>query len=1214
MAFNIGKILSTVNTGVSKVNAVSSAVSSLSSINSQLSNISKINSSSVNSLLSGSAAGNLLTSGISKVTGASFGLDSLNSLGSNLLGSNLKFGEELKGLAVTPIRIVSRSSAELFLATGGRFEALRQQIETLKTDSAFENFIDNSTTQPWDSSNNARRTSIINNAGNSPSRIPNPLRNHNTNNYIITLGILSAKEFNNPEGLRTTGFTNYLIKSGGGDYGTRYRNAGEGNENAEYFIEDLEFDAVIAPNPNTNVSLGTSLSFTVNEPFSMGNFIEAIIGASATAGFKNYLDAPFCLRIDFVGWDEYGHTDINYLAQPIFMPLKFTKIDFNVSGKGSVYAVQAVPMSETGLGDDINKVPVDINANGSLVHEVLETNERSITGVMNRRIESLEKVGALSPFDRYVIAFPKNNNALLDYIKSGAIDEVKLTSTVAEIIESNKGTGIDPRLAAAAAKKTAEARKIVITPKAKLYAKLKTFSETPELMNELGLSVLIENSSDSKNEAQASQSAAKVANSDGTPSDRTDRASKTMAPAEKSADYQFGQGETITTIIEKVMLQSKFCRDNASRESKNGMKKWFKIDTHVFISEDVSGEETMGRAPRVYVYAIMPYETDEARHLAPNQTPTNTKGLKSSAAKEYNYIYTGKNEDVLSFDISFNNAFTQNAFSNLGQNTGGAASGTGGAATAAGANASTTGAKTGGLFSAPSNEPTGAIAEKNKMIQSAASRSSDIKTSIAETFHHNLVNSTIDLCTAEMEIMGDPFFIPQQTGNYSGLKGSHPNSNTDGTMRYNESEVFVNVNFKTPFDYQISGSTMEWPQTVPQFSGLFSVWAVTNNFSGGKFTQRLKMIRRRGQTNEPTKSRAGVVQADSSSALNKKVPSGQPAGRPNLPKITPAAVSGVNNPFGDVGASIANAAGVFKNDIFGDVSNTVNSFAGNLSTTFGGLSTNLSFDALTDAASAFNGINSSVGGVLGAAANQSDALQAAIPGVESLIGQATALQGQLPALSSIGGNLGNVMGALGGISEKIPGGLKGAVNKISSAAAALSNITSAGVFPKVPAAPPDMTSLLRNSMPSIPNGVAKISPANLPPAPPTTTYGNSPYGEFGDLPTPAIVANQTALSNAGTTASTTTTSGGRTTTFTAPVSSLTPANTAIATSPNGTPLGVTVAEYNAMSGREQSYLRKNTTGTIANNRRFKNLNQVSQITGNDRVVSVTNNITRKGPQ
>lgn len=1139
MAFNLGNITKTINSGLSNISAVSSAVSQISQIGSQLGSISNISSTSVNSLLTGGGFGGALG------TGTGGALSRLNGI-SGLLGGASSVASELQGLANSPIRIIPRSAAELFTATGERFDALRQQIESLKNLSAFDQFVDNSYNPPW-ANDTTERTNVIRNSGAAASRIPNPLRNYNGNNYIITLGILSAREYNDPTNLRTNGFLKYIIKSGGGDYAKRYRNAGEGLENAEYFIEDLEFDAVIAPNPNTNVSLGTSLSFTVHEPYSMGNFIEAIIGASATSGFRNYLDAPFCLRIDFVGWNEDGQTPANFIRQPIFMPLKFTKIDFNVSGKGSVYAVQAVPMSETGLGDDINKSSTDINANGALVHEVLETNERSVTGVMNRRIESLEQVGALSPFDRYVIAFPKNSNALLDYVKTGAIDESKLTVTAAQIIAENKGLGIDPRLAAAAANREAEQRRIVITPKARLYAKLKTFAETPELMNELGLSVLIENTQDSTNEAQASTSAARVPNPDGTPSDRIDRASATMAPAERAADYQFGQGETITNIIEKIMLQSKFCRDNSTEEARNGMKRWFRIDTQVFISEDVSGDQTMGRAPRVYVYSVIPYETDEARHLAPNQTPANTRGLMSSAAKEYNYIYTGKNEDVLSFDISFNNAFTQNAFSNLGQNTGGAAGGTSSSTTSAGTNANTTGARTGGLLqadAAPTNEPTGAIAERNRMAQSAASRSGDIKTSIAETFHHNLVNSTIDLCTAEMEILGDPFFIPQQTGNYSGRRGSHPTASDDGTMRYTESEVFVVVNFKTPFDYQVTGATMEWPQNVPQFSGLFSVWAVTNNFSGGKFTQRLKLIRRRGQTNAPTPTRTGVVQADSTAALNRSLPSGRTTGNPNAPRFTPTAVAGVDNPFGDIGASISNAATIFQNNPFGDIASQISSFGAN--------ALNINLDSLQGAASAFNGINSAVGGIFNAASNQSDALAASIPGaVGNLVGQATALQGQLPALLSIGGNLGNAMGALGGITERIPGGIQGAISQISSAAAALGNIANAGVFPRVPAAAPDMTAALRTAAPTVTAALANLAPANLPSSAPVSTgYGNDPLGEFG--------------------------------------------------TGSSTPLLGTVGARAAADG---SIVRT-----------ARSASQISQITGNDRAAAVINTVVRRGPR
>jgi hypothetical protein len=62
---------------------------------------------------------------------------------------------------------------------------------------------------------------------------------------------------------------------------------------------------------------------------------------------------------------------------------------------------------------------------------------------------------------------------------------------------------------------------------------------------------------------------------------------------------------------------------------------------------------------------------------------------------------------------------------------------------------------------------------------------------------------------------------------------------------------------------------MEFPQLVPGFSGIYQIWAVVNNFNQGKFTQTLKMIRRRGQDDEATTGPSGVVQVDNSAALNK---------------------------------------------------------------------------------------------------------------------------------------------------------------------------------------------------------------------------------------------------------------------------------------------------------------------------------------------------------
>jgi hypothetical protein len=51
------------------------------------------------------------------------------------------------------------------------------------------------------------------------SKVPNPLREHNHYNYVITLGILDSDEFNFPSMYRTGGdfVQSYIIKSSGGN-------------------------------------------------------------------------------------------------------------------------------------------------------------------------------------------------------------------------------------------------------------------------------------------------------------------------------------------------------------------------------------------------------------------------------------------------------------------------------------------------------------------------------------------------------------------------------------------------------------------------------------------------------------------------------------------------------------------------------------------------------------------------------------------------------------------------------------------------------------------------------------------------------------------------------------------------------------------------------------------------------------------------------------
>ena len=344
------------------------------------------------------------------------------------------------------MRIAERGAADLAGIQGGKYGLQLAQYKELDSRTSISSsFVDRGFLPSHESKNTAA------------SKVPNPLRNYNGVNYIITLGILSAKEYNNPETYRKIGFKNHIIQSSGGNLGKRYQVFDEhaGNvagapqlghlgsqTHAEYYIDDLNVDAVIAPNPNTRVALGTSIEFNVLEPYSMGNFIQAIVGSASVAGYKNYLDAPFCLKIEFVGWEPEGagtRIKAPYEDRPIFMPIKFINMEFSVSGSGSSYAVKAIPMSEAGLSDQVNKIKTPVKTSGTFLHEVLETNDNSLTTAINGHLQGLEVAGAIAPSDRFLIVFPKESHLITDALNKGTVTDTAFTTSPEELAQQKSG-------------------------------------------------------------------------------------------------------------------------------------------------------------------------------------------------------------------------------------------------------------------------------------------------------------------------------------------------------------------------------------------------------------------------------------------------------------------------------------------------------------------------------------------------------------------------------------------------------------------------------------------------------------------------------------------------------------------------------------------------------------------------------------------------------
>jgi hypothetical protein len=69
----------------------------------------------------------------------------------------------------------------------------------------------------------------------------------------------------------------------------------------------------------------------------------------------------------------------------------------------------------------------------------------------------------------------------------------------------------------------------------------------------------------------------------------------------------------------------------------------------------------MIRSPADYAkkitYRVVPYYVHQSIFSNPSSAPVGYSELMKTVVKEYQYIYTGQNVDVLKFDININNLF-----------------------------------------------------------------------------------------------------------------------------------------------------------------------------------------------------------------------------------------------------------------------------------------------------------------------------------------------------------------------------------------------------------------------------------------------------------------------------------------------------------------------------------------------------------------------------
>jgi len=571
----------------------------------------------------------------------------------------------------------------------------------------------------------------------------------------------------------------------------------------DMFIENVEIETLMTPSEDTNTSMATKIKFDVIEPYSINGFIEALHISALSAGYPSYLQASFLLKMEF-----WGYPDNEDLPEPVkikdaerYFPFGLTGIEVEVTEKGMRYKCSAVPYNERAFGQP-NVVKKPIKMSGSTVSEILNDFFKNINAqVVNSDKESKDAKGANAGHDEYDIKFQQwdPTQGFVD-VAAGPIGSARFN----EIMKDNA-----------------------------LYA-----------MNDPG-------DTSKPNAYQA----------DGTTKPSTEQQishPESIKYNAKDSAIHFGEGMAITDAIASVIRDSEYVKDILKNiGTKPGVPDEFGMLDYFLIKIEVTNLDAIDQSThkpfQKYTYVISPYRIHISRIPNYGHDKIKEETLKKLSLREYNYIYTGKNIDVLGFKLNFNTLFFEAVPSSMANKD-----------VVPSSNAA-----------APNNTPDVKIKSKSDADYKEASEkdqipSSPVKTDatpvqsptggnasqpkdayslLARNMHEAVVNSKASMLTGDLEILGDPMFlVTGGAGNYKPKPGARGKTSM-GEANHNYSEVLITVNFRNPIDFQSleDGGTMYFdPNRVP-FSGVYRVLKAVNTFKEGIFKQKLDILRLPGQ-------------------------------------------------------------------------------------------------------------------------------------------------------------------------------------------------------------------------------------------------------------------------------------------------------------------------------------------------------------------------------
>ena len=648
--------------------------------------------------------------------------------------------------------------------------------------------------------------------------------------YDVNSTVTRENQHGSFEETRTANLSSSIVfSSAGRDYITPDGKSSRVNTKygqPEYFIDDFEMTSVIAATPKTGNQNAISFTFNILEPFSMGLLLQSLQNAAIKAGYVNYLDSPFLLKLDIIGFDE--DATIKKTIKPKYFIVKLKKVTFSVDETGSKYAVEAYPYNYQGFSDTVDTAFTDINISVTTdssdagpnpnekgtVRDLLATGNNSLVALLNKNEELAVKQGRYKIKDRYEIHFPETAGQ-------------RFTDQDDSSNDSGAGATFDP---------SKQNQKSVGGTEVDTITS-QNIGNNPISKSKFGFDVKKGGNFPFKTDKDVID-------------EETKRVKRGIMQIDEAArSFHFTQKQKLTDIITQVILSSTWAKQATQKATKaDGMIDWFKIDVQV---EFLEYDDSIGDFAKKYIYRVVPFKVHSSIFGNPNAVPVGYDVLEKQIVKKYEYIYSGQNTEILDFSIDINYLFYSGSNPQSESKTKNEQNKD---------NKGTVEEKTLQTKTSAGNESKAQAANLGKSkvkknpnlfsVLRGGSGDTGVEQKIAESFQDAFVNVTSsDLVRINFTIMGDTYYlIDSGLSNYFAKESGQSTLLTeDGTMNYEGQDVYIYITFRTPADINERTGGFEFSEGVSPFSGIYRVIKVHSKFSGGTFKQELECVRMQAQ-------------------------------------------------------------------------------------------------------------------------------------------------------------------------------------------------------------------------------------------------------------------------------------------------------------------------------------------------------------------------------